>query len=176
MIELNEITTADGNWPFVESLFLEAFPVDERRPVEAQRDNVDNDARFHCLLATDDDAPVGFITYWDFESYCYCEHFATAPLSRNGGRGSIILQRLLQLTGKPLVLEVEPPADEMTRRRVAFYSRNGLVLHDDFSYIQPSYRPDGKPVPLKLMSSPSIDPDSLEAIAGSIHRVVYGKS
>jgi hypothetical protein len=175
MIELNEITTAHRDWDFVENLFLSAFPEVERRPVDAQRHNVDNEPRFHCLLAVENSArPVGFFTYWEFDIFCYCEHFAIAPEARNGGRGAQVIEAVMDRLDKPVVLEVEHPDDEMAHRRIGFYQRHGLTLFDGYDYIQPPYRPDGQPLPLLLMGSEGIAADALDDIAASIHRTVYG--
>ena len=70
---------------------------------------------------------------------------------RNHGCGTQVLKAWLEAKGKPVVLEVELPADDLTRRRVGFYERNGFVLHKDFDYLQPPYKPGDDELPLKLM-------------------------
>ena len=58
-MRLTAIKTTHPHYPFVEELFLAAFPESERRPVEAQRLNVDGNARFRCYLLTEDDDAQG---------------------------------------------------------------------------------------------------------------------
>lgn len=171
MIELREITTGDRDYPFVERLFLGAFPEEERRPEEAQRRNVDAEPRFHCLLASADGRPVGFITYWDFPRFSYVEHFATDPTVRGGGLGAQIFQEALLRFPRPVLLEVEPPEDEMTRRRVGFYRRQGLTLRENIPYVQPPYREGGESVELILMTAPSFLPTPADIAL--LHREVY---
>lgn len=146
-----EIHTADPAYEQVERLWLEAFPEEERREVSAQRLNTDTQPKFHCLVAEDPQV-IGFLSFWDFDSFCYVEHFATEPAVRNAGYGSAILQEMLRRASKPTVLEVEEPTTELSRRRIGFYSRNGLILWD-VPYLQPAYRAGGAKVPMRLMAT-----------------------
>ncbi len=175
MIHLRQIHTSDNAYPFVEQLFLSAFPEDERRDTEEQRHNTDHNPVFHCLLAEDNGQPVGFFTYWDFGRYCYGEHFATDPAQRNHGYGSRILTAVLAHIGKPLVIEVELPDSELSTRRIAFYRRNGMQLWQDCDYTQPPYRPTGNALPMLLMSSPGLTPgQDFAEVVQTIHHCVYG--
>jgi len=54
--------------------------------------------------------------------------------------GSKLVQWAAAL-GQPLLLEVEPPVDEMTRNRILFYEGLGLTLREDIDYVQPPYSP-----------------------------------
>ena len=51
-MKLTNIKTNHPHYPFVEKLFLDAFPESERRPVDAQRRNVDENETFSCYLLT----------------------------------------------------------------------------------------------------------------------------
>ena len=46
---------------------------------------------------------------------------------------------------------VEPPEGELTRRRIAFYERNGFCLNP-YPYAQPSIAEGRAPVPLMIMT------------------------
>ena len=71
------IDTSDKElFGLVERLITEAFPEEERRPLEAFRSIADSDDRFSVMILNDGDTPVGFITLWDFERFIYVEHFA----------------------------------------------------------------------------------------------------
>ena len=187
MITLREIHTSDPSYPWVEQLWLAAFPRNERRNTEAQRENVDARANFHCLLAEDDGKAVGFITYWHFSDFCYGEHLATDPACRNHGYGARILSTLnakLSTQNSPLstltppmpfVLEVEMPDDDLSRRRIAFYERNGFTLWRDCAYMQPPYRPEDAPLPMLLMVKGNLSPEEdFLRVKQTIHREVYG--
>ncbi len=175
MMTIRDINTSDSNYPWVESLLIGSFPEDERREMAAQRINVDDEPRFHCCLAEDDGRPVGLLCYWDFGAFCYCEHFATDPSVRNCGYGSRILLSVLERIERPMVLEVEMPDDEMSRRRIEFYRRQGLRLWEGVEYVQPPYRNGGNSLPMLLMATSGLDEsrDAAEVIR-CIHRHVYG--
>ena len=58
----------------------------------------------------------------------YGEHFAVDPDERGGGYGGKALRLLCEELQTPVVLEVELPFDEMSRRRIGFYQRSGFTL------------------------------------------------
>lgn len=176
MIHLREIHTADADYAFVEALWLQAFPEIERRDTAAQRQNTDTNPLFHCLLATSPEGePIGFLTYWDFGSYCYGEHFATDMRLRNRGYGGQIIREAIDYIARPLVLEVELPQDDLSRRRIGFYQRNGLTLWQDIPYVQPAYRVGGEALPMLLMAASDLEPNRCaDQVIRTIHRHVYG--
>ncbi len=51
------------------------------------------------------------------------------------------------------MLEIDPPEDERSERRLRFYERLGFV-RNDYPYVHPSYRRPFSPHPLVLMSYP----------------------
>ena len=73
------------------------------------------------------DRYVGFITGWLFDGYTYVEHFAIDPAASNGGIGAEAMKQFLVFCGTPVVLEVEMPTDEMSKRRIGFYERLGFI-------------------------------------------------
>lgn len=157
-------------------LYYNSFPPEERRAW----DNIQQ------LLAADNSPYnidvilyrgdfVGFVSWWQFPTFCYVEHFAVEPAMRGEGIGSRVIMQFVKNMAMPIVLEVElPGSSEVACHRIAFYSRNGFKPNADFEYMQPSYG-DGLPsVPLMLMTiGMSVDVD-LEQIAQQLHEVVYG--
>ncbi len=174
MLKLTPIKTTDSVYSFVEQLLHDSFPLAERRDDEAQRDNTDHNPRFTCYFISDDELPVGLITAWNLDGFYYLEHLATTPLIRNRGYGKQIIQQIKDLLPGVIVLEVEHPEDEMSRRRIGFYQRCGFQLCEK-EYIQPPYREGGEEVPLFLMYSgtDSID-DAFDTIRQRIYKEVYG--
>lgn len=174
MLKLTPIKTTDSVYSFVEQLLHDSFPLAERRDDEAQRDNTDHNPRFTCYFISDDELPVGLITAWNLDGFYYLEHLATTPLIRNRGYGKLIIQQIKDLLPGVIVLEVEHPEDEMSRRRIGFYQRCGFQLCEK-EYIQPPYREGGEEVPLFLMYSgtDSID-DAFDTIRQRIYKEVYG--
>ena len=170
------ITTSDtAGFSLVERLLTEAFPEDERRPLDAFRRLADHDGRFSVILLSDGAVTAGFITVWDFDGFRYVEHFAIISAMRGGGLGGEAIRNFVAADPMPVILEVEPSgSNDMADRRIAFYERCGFTGHRDFEYIQPPYSPGLPEVPLMLMTSDKgVD---LGTTAGEIRRRVYGVS
>ena len=51
----------------------------------------------------------------------------------------MLMDALLAEKKRPMVLEVELPEDALTRRRIGFYERHGLVFNS-YPYLQPPMR------------------------------------
>ena len=117
--------------------------------------------------------PLGLLTTWHFEEFIYIEHFAIDPNLRSQGYGTEALNTFIQEQDKPIILEAEPPTDDITRRRVGFYERCGLTLYD-FPYIQPAYTPESNPVELRLMGTLDTNDTPLTLVSKILHREVYG--
>lgn len=116
---------------------------------------------------------AGFLAVWEFESFTYIEHFAVDPVLRNSGTGSAMLQELVRKYQKQICLEVELPEDELTRRRIGFYERNGFVFNE-YPYIQPPISKGKSPVPLRIMTyGEAITRETFEAIKNVLYRSVY---
>ena len=97
MIRFQPITTSDvQHYKFMEELLVESFPPEEYRELEHLREYTDRIGNFHNNIIFDDDLPIGFITYWDFDEFYYVEHFATNPALRNGGYGKRTLEHLCE--------------------------------------------------------------------------------
>ena len=110
---------------------------------------------------------------WEIEDFLYIEHFAVKEEFRNGGYGGELLDKLLEEKGRPMVLEVEVPEDEMTIRRIGFYERHGLV-YNDYPYLQPPMRKGQGMLPLRFMTKPGmIDEMTYERYKKRMYAVVY---
>lgn len=175
MITIELVKTTDLNYyNFVEHLLLSAFPQEERRELDLQRDFTDNNSSFYNNIVLGENAqPVGFITYWDFDDFFYVEHFAISPDARNGGYGKKVLEALHQKLGKPVVLEVEMPEDEMSKRRIGFYNRMGYVVWEK-DYKQPPYRAGDGFLPMYIMALGDLNPEKdFERVVERLYKEVY---
>ena len=104
----------------------------------------------------------------------YVEHFAIDPAARNGGIGAEAMKQFLVFCGTPVVLEVEMPTDEMSKRRIGFYERLGFKL-DNQVYHQPPYREGGEWLEMRLMTYGDVDLEySFEQVKNCLHKNVYG--
>lgn len=158
----------------IEKTYTESFPEVERRDFSLVHDLVMNEPKFVIYALSRDDQYVGFITGWHFEGYTYAEHFAIDPAARNGGIGAEAMKQFLAFCGMPVVLEVEMPTDEMSKRRIGFYERLGFTL-DNHVYHQPPYREGGEWLEMRLMTYGRFNlQESFEQVKKCLHTHVYG--
>lgn len=156
-MHFKRITSAEGRiFEECMSIYEQSFPRDERRSREENR-RIIGSQDFHFLAVTEDEnscTPVGFITFWEMGNgkYFYGEHLATNPGIRNKGYGAAILSHLKSY-GKPVILEIENPEDELTSRRKNFYERNGFILNGH-RHIQLKYHKDSTELEMKIMTWP----------------------
>lgn len=149
MITLKQIFVDDGLYNWAMELLAISFPIEERRDDELQRQVMSHpDYRLQAIM--DGDEPVGVVGYFDAPNFIYFENFCIAPNKRNSGYGSQTL-KLLTSKGKTFILEIELPTDDITRRRKAFYERNGMVVNP-YPHVQPHYRKDDPDLPLVVLT------------------------
>lgn len=174
MIGLQQITTKDIRYyAYMENLLTSSFPVEEYRELSILREYADSLPCFYCHIILDDSNPIGFLSYWDLGDFMYIEHLAVDAKLRNGGYGQEVLAHLDHQSGKPIVLEVERPTEEIAQRRIQFYQRQGYKLWKE-EYVQPPYRIGGEELPMYLMVKGKLHPDrDFERIKNTIYRIVY---
>lgn len=169
MLERITKDTFDEIYPILE----EAFPVEELREKERQEALLDKPQYRLFGIKNECDVLQGAIAMWDFEDFIYIEHFVIKPSFRNGGFGGKKLREIIAWAGRPVVLEVEVPTDEMTKRRIGFYERHGFFFNE-YPYLQPPMRMGQGRLPLRLMTMPErISQDVYERYKRMIHRIVY---
>lgn len=175
MLRLQRITTSDPElYSYVEKLLVASFPDNEYRPLKQWREYTDSKKHFYNNVIFNESTPIGVITYWDFDTFHYAEHFAIDPQQRNGGFGQKALTQLCQTLKRPIVLEVEMPDNEMAQRRIGFYQRQGFTLWDH-PYQQPPYKQGDDFLPMYLMVYGDLQCDKdFEQVKKSIYREVYG--
>lgn len=173
MIKLQRINTSHEHYPFVEELMQTAFPQQERRNADLQREYTDNKAHFHTHIILNANLPIGLITIWDLESFHYIEHFAIHENYRNKGYGQKVMEFIINEIKGMIVLEAEEPSDDITYRRIRFYQRLGFVMQD-VPYQQPPYRSEDQWFPMKLMTlRESNFPLEYERVRGNIYKEAY---
>ncbi|MBS5113684.1 MAG: GNAT family N-acetyltransferase [Coprobacillus cateniformis] len=157
----------------VYALFDKAFIPAELRPYEKMKLLFLED-EFVIYGMSQDEKIVGAIIVWEFNDFVYLENFAVDQSLRGQGLGSQILQAVKELyPHQLLVLEVEEPIDDLTKRRVAFYQRNQYVLNP-YHFVQPPLRKNAPKVELMYMSYPdSINVYAFDQIKKQIFRIVY---
>ncbi len=139
---------------FVEvyKIMADSFPLDEYRPFKEQKNLLANDS-YNIYVLTDESKQKvkAFIAVWLFNEFAFIEHFAVDAKHRSGGIGSQILQEVVHLLKCTILLEVEHPKNDMSKKRIEFYMRNGFFLNE-YPYVQPAISMGRKEIPLLIMS------------------------
>ena len=158
----------------VRKLYFNSFPPEERRSWDSIENLLrDETSRYNIEILLQDEIFVGFISWWQFDSFCYIEHCAILPHKRGGGFGTNAILKFRTLSKLPIVLEVELPNEDIAKRRVAFYKRNGFEACEQFKYIQPSYGEGLPAVPMMLMVANAPKDVDLQLITTDIYKYVY---
>ena len=138
-------------------IYRQSFPLHEQRTEAAQRARLGHPA-YRFTLLEEGGRLLGILLYWEGPGFRYVEHFAVRPELRGGGAGS---RALAAFTGQgvPVILEIDPPVDEISRRRRGFYLRCGFA-ENPYPHVHPPYRAGFQGHPLVVLSAPG--PLSLE--------------
>ncbi len=133
-------------------LYLAAFPQEERRPLDYQLEALARE-HYHMEALLDEGQLIGLLCWWELTELLYLEHLAIMEQQRSSGYGQRILAHIKAEQDKTILLEVEPPREQIQARRIAFYERQGFHLNAH-AYAQPPYA--GRDfLPLLLMSHPA---------------------
>lgn len=150
-----------------------SFPEIEYREYDDQLQLLSNP--YYRILTEENEQGeiIGFLAGWEFEQFRYIEHISVAPHIRGGGIGKHLMERFMNQSALPVILEVEPPHDELQQRRVGFYKRLGFQL-GHHAYVQPPLRRGNPDFPLCIMSYPEpLTNQQFERIKDQLYREVY---
>lgn len=162
------------DFPKVYGIMEQSFPKEERRSYEGQLALMERGNYRLYGVEGPTGGLRGFMAVWELKGYCFLEHFAVSPTERNGGLGTAMLEELKALYREPICLEAEPPVNEITCRRVAFYERNGFYLNP-YPYEQPSLGEGRSPVSLQIMTTEErLTPEAFETLKKTLYIQVYG--
>lgn len=134
------------------NLYAISFPYHEQREAASQA-SIMSDPAYHFDMIFDEDRFVGIILNWQTDSFVYVEHFCIMPDLRGQGYGKRALE-LLAAQGKTVILEIDPPVDDVSIRRKGFYESAGY-MENPFTHVHPPYHRDHKGHELVVMSSPN---------------------
>lgn len=130
---------------------------------------------YQVLTLKDNDQIVGIMSFYQHDDFRFIDYFAIDGSLKGKGMGSKMLQYFINLDDKMVILEVEHPEDEQSKRRIAFYQRNGLYLNDQFEYFVPPVRNLKHRLYFHLMSSKrKINNIEFEKYYPQILKMVYG--
>lgn len=149
-MEFVRINSSDNNYfDDVMNIYKVSFPIFEQRTIKDQMDVLKDD-KYNCMAVCENNKLVGILLYWDLDNCKYIEHLAISPSIRGKNYGSRILKELCE-NNETIVLEIDPPVDDISIKRLGFYSNLGFKLQE-FEHIHPPYRKEYKGHKLKIMS------------------------
>lgn len=148
-MRLKKLDIADFNSFYSE--LQRSFIEDERRDYKDAL-QLFCDGKYEIFSLLHEEKRVGFISLWHLPEFTFAEHFVIREEYRNLGLGAKALAELQRIY-KKIVLEAEPPAEDVAKRRLGFYKRNGFIENEG-DYFQPAYREEGNEVRLVIMSYP----------------------
>ena len=134
------------------TLYSSSFPIFEQRTQEQQAWAFEQ-AEYHLSGYTDEGKWIGFISYWEFDSYIYIEHFAIDSGLRGQGYGSKVLKAFVEQKGKVILLEIDPIVDDVSAARLRFYTHCGFHTNP-YPHRHPAYREGCQPHPLVVLTAP----------------------
>lgn len=164
------------NFNAVFSLMQRSFPKNEYRSYENQKKLLENKHYKIIPYFGGDNELLGFAAVWEFEFFKFVEHIAVSEKCRGMGIGSKIMRDIIEKSDVDIILEIEPPNDEMSKKRLHFYEKLGFKCND-FGYFQLPLNKNDKPIPLKILSYPqAINEEKFKKIKKIIYSNVYEKS
>lgn len=132
-------------------LYRSSFPLHEQREAASQA-NILRDPDYCFYLIYDNAVFAGLLLCWETAHFIYLEHFCIIPELRGRRYGQRALD-LLQQRKKSIILEIDPPIDDISMRRKGFYQRNGFAANP-YSHIHPPYHRENAGHALEVMTSP----------------------
>lgn len=167
-------TISDSSDPVlsdVKPLYENAFPIHERRTLEALTPIL-NEPKIHLKAIMLHERFIGFAIYWKPEDWLYLEQLAITPEFRGKKHGKKVIEYLKHVAGQKLILETELPETDEAVRRIRFYERLGLKAVN-YPYKQPPYRKEESPFPMLLMSAVEVNEEECNRVVNMIRYEVY---
>lgn len=135
------------------ALMEKDFPPTERRSKDDALRVLSSVSCYSVFGVKEKERVLAFSAYWLFEECCFVDHLVVEDDLRGQGVGSDMIMKLIKEIDIPIVLEVEPPEDEIAKKRIRFYEKLGFKLNDH-TYIQPSMQEGQPEIQMMMMSYP----------------------
>lgn len=175
MIQLIEYTPSMQWKDDLKQIYLNAFPLDERRDWHEIL-TLTQHPPFNLYNISDNRKSIGMISVWRWPELTFIEHFAIHDSMQGKGIGSEVLNLVIKEVSTPLIVEVEEPSSEGAMRRIALYQRLGFAVCHEV-YYQPPYSPGKNAVKMLLMSYPrAITQAEFIIIKTKLYKEVYQRN
>lgn len=158
-LEFIRITSSkDKYFKECETIYHTSFPLNERRSQEEQERVFREYSNFFFYAIVNGNQVVGLISFWLFSDVLFGEHLAIDHQLRSagiGGEAIAFIKEKMEQCGRPIVLEIEPPCNEITCRREQFYLRHNFI-RNSIKHCQPPFHKNMEPLELIIMSYPEL--------------------
>lgn len=152
------------------SLYDSSFPEFERRSHSALIETL-KQKEFTQEIYVKNSKLLALLSYWTFEKFVFLEYIAVDFSLRGSGIGSKVLGAFLeQLNERICILEIDPPMDDISKKRLRFYERLGFK-QTPYKSVQ-AYLRHNKGQIMDLLSYPQVLDDSAHAEFDHIHKCV----
>lgn len=138
------------HYPLFKKLYATSFPMFEQR-TEEQQERAFASPDYHLVAYEEQGIFIGFISYWEFDTYLYIEHFAVNRGLRGRGYGREILLDFIA-ADKLVLLEIDPIVDDISAARLRFYKKCGFY-ENPYPHAHPPYREGYKAHSLVVLTS-----------------------
>jgi len=155
---LNFERIIDIEHPYFEeafALYEQSFPSYERRSRADQIRALDEKEYTYNLIKSAKGEVLGILLYWDHADFFYIEHLAIHSNKRGQNIGTLTLSQLKEVVKKPIILEIDPPEDDISIKRKRFYETADFTYTDKI-YTHHSYTKSAQAHELHIMSYPTI--------------------
>lgn len=154
------------------NLLKKSFPRVEYRSFNGQKALLSKEI-YEILFCFDGEKIIGAMSFWRLDKFVFIEHFAVDESERGRGIGTKMLEKIQKRINGFVILEVELPYNEISKKRISFYERNGFV-YNDFEYFQQPLNKGDEPLPLRIMSYPKrLSAKEFEEIRKRLVKAVY---
>ncbi len=133
------------------NLYKNSFPEFEQRELFSQK-KILSDKEYHFGLIYDENVFSGLVLYWETDKFIYIEHLCIVPELRGKNYGTNALSLVCKMN-KTVILEIDPPVDTVSEKRLHLYKKCGFVKND-FKHIHPPYHRGNYGHSLVIMTYP----------------------
>ena len=135
------------------NILFEAFPQNELRTRSLFYTLCKEQKNFKIISYCENGKLIAFFTLWEFNEFFFGDYFAVSKEQRNCGLGQKLLNEVYKIINRPLIIEVELPSEEIAKRRINFYLRNGFC-ENSYPYILPPMQKGYDGVEMQILSYP----------------------
>ena len=150
-----------------------SFPKSEYREYEEQKLLTKNNLYNLMTFRNEKNILIAFMATWNLKNFKFIEHIAVDEKFRGMGIGTKIVKEFIENSNSEIVLEIEPPIDNTTIKRLNFYKKLGFVFNK-YIYYQPPIRKDFEKIKLNLLSYPQkLSKKKFRIVREEIYKNVY---